>query len=74
MSRGEEDEPSAFTSRGFEEPTWKSPRRIDEENRLYIRKRFESYMTMEERGELTRELALRALREEIAYAKELDNE
>lgn len=46
---------------------WKSPRKIEEEIKEYRLKRFEDYMQMEDRGELTRELAITALREEIEY-------
>lgn len=51
--------------------TWKSPRKIEEEVRNYRRKRFEDYMVLADNGELTRELACTALREEIEYS-ELD--
>jgi hypothetical protein len=47
--------------------TWKSPRQVDEDLRDYTRRRFELYMMMVERGELTQTLALTALREEIEY-------
>lgn len=69
MAKGEEYEPSAFTSRGHEVSTWKSPRKIEEEIRLYQRKRFEDYMELEDVGMLTRELALAALREELAVVE-----
>lgn len=52
--------------------TWESPRKIEEDKKLYKRKRFESYMGMADRGELSREMAIVALRDEIAYAGELD--
>jgi len=52
------------------EKEWKSPRRIAEEEVAYRHKRFESYMSMVDRGELSRELAIQALREEIIYASE----
>lgn len=54
----------------MERDTWKSPRRIEEDVRAYRHKRFEDYMQMEDRGELTRALAITALREEMNY-KEL---
>lgn len=44
---------------------WKSPRKIEEEVAEYRLKRFEDYMVMVDKGELTRELAFIALREEI---------
>lgn len=47
---------------------WKSPRKIEEEVSAYRQKRFEDYMQMEDRGEITRELAITALREEIEYS------
>jgi len=49
---------------------WKSPRKLEEEVREYRAKRFEDYMQMEDRGEITRELAITALREEIEYSEE----
>jgi hypothetical protein len=45
---------------------WKSPRKIEEEIRLYQRKRFEDYMELEDIGMLGRDLALTALRGELA--------
>jgi uncharacterized protein YicC (UPF0701 family) len=50
---------------------WKSPRKIEEEVKEYRLKRFEDYMTMVDNGELTRELAFTALREEIEYSDEV---
>ena len=44
--------------------TWKSPRRVEEEVKEYRRKRFETYMGMADRGEISRELAIQALKEE----------
>ena len=49
---------------------WKSPRKREEEVKEYREKRFEDYMQMVARGELTRELAFTALREEIQYSDE----
>jgi hypothetical protein len=49
---------------------WKSPRKREEEVQEYRAKRFEDYMQMEDRGEITRELAIAALREEIQYSEE----
>ena len=46
---------------------WKSPRKVEEELREYKLKRFEAYMTMEDNGVLTRELALAAFRDELDY-------
>lgn len=65
MESGEDYEVSAFTSRGRETDDWKSPRKLAEEQRFYIRKRFEYYMELEDMGMLTRELGLKALRQEI---------
>lgn len=50
---------------------WKSPRKIEEEVKEYREKRFEDYMQMVDGGELTRELAFTALREEIEYSDEV---
>lgn len=50
---------------------WKSPRKIEEEVQEYRAKRFEDYMVMVDKGEITRELAFTALREEIEYSDEL---
>jgi hypothetical protein len=50
---------------------WKSPRKIEEEVKEYRLKRFEDYMVLVDRGELTRELAFTALREEIQYQDEV---
>lgn len=47
--------------------TWKSPRKIDEEIKEYKRKRFETYMEMADRGEITRSLAIQAFKEEDSY-------
>lgn len=44
---------------------WKSPRKIAEEERDYKRQRFEWYMVEADEGRLPREIAIRALREEI---------
>jgi len=49
---------------------WKSPRKREEEVREYRLKRFEDYMQMVDRGELTREIAITALREEIQHSEE----
>lgn len=50
---------------------WKSPRKIEEEVKEYRAKRFEDYMVLVDKGELTRALAFTALREEIAYSDQL---
>lgn len=50
---------------------WKSPRKIEEEVQEYRLKRFEDYMQLVDKGELTRELAFTALREEIEYSDEV---
>lgn len=47
---------------------WRSPRAIEADIRDYLRKRFEDYMCMEDRGDLSRGLAISALREEMNYA------
>lgn len=49
---------------------WKSPRKREEEVKEYRQKRFEDYMSMVDRGELTREIAITALREEIQFSDE----
>lgn len=54
---------SEFSSEGFQEPLWKSPRKIEEEKRLERRERFEEIMERVDIGMLTRELAIVALRE-----------
>lgn len=53
--------------------SWKSPRKVEEEIRDYQRHRFEHQMLMVDRGELTRDLAITALREEIACTVYLDD-
>lgn len=50
---------------------WKSPRKVEEEVKEYRAKRFEDYMVLVDKGELTRELAITALREEIEYSDQL---
>lgn len=55
----------------MERPDWKSPRKIEEEVKQYRAKRFEDYMQMEDRGEITRELAITALRQEIEYSDQV---
>jgi hypothetical protein len=50
--------------------TWKSPRKIEEEAKAYVMERFESYMQMVDRGELTRAIAIAALTEEVGYLNE----
>lgn len=52
---------------------WKSPRKIEEEVKAYKAKRFEDYMEMVDRGELTRELAITALREEMEHVQESED-
>lgn len=44
-----------------------SPRAIAEAERQYRFKRFEDYMQMEDKGELTRALALTAFKEELEF-------
>ena len=51
---------------------WKSPRKIEEEVKQYRAKRFEDYMTLVDKGELTQALAITALREEIAHSEEAE--
>ena len=53
------------------QPEWKSPRKIEEEVRAYQSKRFEDYMAMVDRGELEREIALTALRQELDHTADL---
>lgn len=43
---------------------WKSPRKVEEEIKAYRRKRFEAYMEAADNGELSRELAIAAFRDE----------
>lgn len=43
---------------------FRSPRKVEEDIKKYRRDRFETYMEAVDRGELTRELALAAFREE----------
>lgn len=62
---------SEFSSKGIEQSNWKSPRKIEEEVRLYHRKRFEDYMQLADAGIITRELAFRAMRDEIEIDPEL---
>ncbi len=50
---------------------WKSPRKIEEEVSAYRQKRFEDYMVLVDKGEITRALAFTALREEIQYSEQL---
>lgn len=49
------------------EKPFMSPRALAEADRLYRAKRFEDYMVKVDKGELTRELAITALREELEY-------
>ena len=51
--------------------TWKSPRKIAEEERAYLHKRFETYMQDADAGKLPRALAIAALREEVDYRADL---
>lgn len=53
---------------------WLSPRKIADQERAYIHKRFEDYMVMVDTGELDIDTALLALESEIAYSKEIDCE
>lgn len=46
---------------------WKSPRRLAEEAQACLRRRFEDYMAMQDRGELPRDVALAALRDEVDF-------
>ena len=45
---------------------FKSPRKIEEEITAYKRERFEDYMCMVDRGEITQGLAIAALTDELA--------
>lgn len=47
-----------------------SPRKVDEQEREYRHQRFESFMVRVDRGEMSRELAIQALREIIWYLEE----
>ena len=47
--------------------TFKSPRKVEEEIKQYRRDRFETYMEAADRGEITRELAIAAFRDEDSY-------
>lgn len=51
--------------------TWKSPRKIAEEERAYLHKRFETYMLDVDAGKLPRAIAIAALREEVEYNADL---
>lgn len=62
---------SEFTSHGVSNEQWKSPRKVEEEIRDYQRKRFEDYMEMADVGLISRELAVRALRDEVEIDPEL---
>ena len=62
---------SEFTSHGVSNEQWKSPRKVEEEIRDYQRKRFEDYMEMADIGLISRELAVRALRDEVEIDPEL---
>lgn len=53
---------------------WKSPRKVEEEIRDYHRRRFEKHMVRVDRGEISRALAIAALREEIDGTVYLDDE
>ncbi len=61
---------SAFEKTG----NWKSPRKVEEEIRDYKRDRFEKYMLREQSGELTRALAIAALRTELDNTALLDDD
>lgn len=62
---------SEFTSNGVSNEQWKSPRKVEEEIHDYQRKRFEDYMEMADIGLISRELAVRALRDEVEIDPEL---
>ena len=53
---------------------WKSPRKIEEEVRQYQRDRFEHYMTQEDLGLISRDMAIVALRSEIANTVDLTSD
>ena len=44
-----------------------SPRALEAAEKAYRAKRFEDYMQMVDRGELTRELAITAFKEELEF-------
>lgn len=50
---------------------WKSPRKIEEEVRNYKRERFEHHMTEADEGRVTREMAIKALEQELENIMEL---
>lgn len=50
---------------------WKSPRKVEEEVRNYKRERFEYHMTQADEGKITRELAIKALEQELSNIMEL---
>ena len=62
---------SDFSSNGFEQSVWKSPRKIEEEIRDYQRNRFEGYMSMADFGIISREMAIRAMYNEVEIDPEL---
>lgn len=51
---------------------WKSPRKVEEEVRQYQRDRFEHYMTQEDLGLISRDMAIVALMSEIVSIVELE--
>ena len=52
-------------------PTWKSPRKIAEEEAAYRLQRFEYYMDQSDQGKLPRAIAITALREELGNLGDL---
>lgn len=57
-----------------EQAIFKSPRAIEEDERQYKYRRFESYMQMSDQGKLTRALALAAFSDECDYLTEREDE
>lgn len=62
---------SEFSSQGYQEELWKSPRKVEEEIRQYQHKRFEDYMEMADIGLISRQLAIQAMRDEVEIDPEL---
>lgn len=52
---------------------WKSPRKVEEEIKQYIRDRFEFYMLMVDEGKLPRDIAISAISEEVSHIEEEAN-
>lgn len=46
-------------------PEWKSPRKVEEEIKVYQHNRFEAYMQMVDKGELPRAIGISAMYDDI---------